>query len=200
MTLAELNQEEKEAPRRLPAWLPHPHILALIVVVVGMAVAIFAHQVVGDYQALGYVGAFLVSLFSSAAIVFPVPGLAVVFALGATLNPFLVGILAGIGMALGELTGYLAGYSGEAVLHKVKFYDRMEYWLRRHGGIVILIAAAIPNPLFDMVGAAAGAFDYPVGKFLLWCAGGKILKSVIVALAGAWGLHYILELWTQVTP
>lgn len=201
MTLTEAKPQDNTEPQKRPRLrLPHPHILAIVVVVASVVMAYAASQMVEDYRALGYGGAFLVSLFSSAAIVFPVPGLAVVFALGGILNPFLVGLFAGIGMALGELTGYLAGYSGEAVLHKIRFYDRVEYWMRRYGGIVIFIAAIIPNPFFDMVGAAAGAFDYPVWRFLLWCAGGKIAKSVIVALAGAWGLHYILDIWARALP
>jgi len=203
MTLTESKQAEEEKGTeksiltRIRAWLPHPHILALIVVLATVPLAYFANDFIGDWGALGYTGAFLVSLVSSAAIVFPVPGLAVVFALGASLNPFLVGIVAGLGMALGEFTGYLAGYSGEAVLHRIKFYGRLEGWMRSHGWAVIFVSAVIPNPLFDVVGAMAGAFDYPAWKFFIFCFAGKVVKSVMVALAGAWGLHYILEIWAK---
>lgn len=208
MALAESKPEEQQPPKRRHlhlGWgirirLPHPHILALILVVGIVVTAYVVYRLVGDWRALGYPGAFLASLIGSASLVVPIPGIAVVFTLGGILNPWVVGLFAGLGMAIGELTGYLAGYSGEVVLHRLRFYDRVEGWLRRHGGILIFVVAAIPNPFFDVIGAVAGAFRYPVWKFFLLCWGGETIKGTLYALAGAWGLHYILDLWAKGVP
>lgn len=142
---------------------------------------------------LGYAGAFLASLVSSATIILPVPGLAVTFALGATLpSPILVGLAAGLGETIGELTGYLAGYSGQVFIEDHERYERMAAQMRRHGPWVIFLLAAIPNPTFDLAGIAAGALRVPVHIFFLACFPGKVLKTTVVALAGA-GLLPVIQ-------
>jgi uncharacterized membrane protein YdjX (TVP38/TMEM64 family) len=69
----------------------------------------------------------------------------------------------------------------------------MERWMKRRGSIVIFVLAFVPNPLFDLAGAAAGALRYPIWKFLLVCFLGKTPKSILVAFAGAWTLDWVLE-------
>ncbi len=133
----------------------------------------------------GYPGVFLVSLLSNATVVFPVPGLAVTFAMGGVLHPILVGLVAGVGEALGELTGYLAGYGGRAIVEDRRTYERVEEWVRHFGLLVIFILSVVPNPLFDLAGIAAGAFRFPLGRFLFSCWLGKTIKTVLVALVGA---------------
>ncbi|MEM3555865.1 MAG: VTT domain-containing protein [Candidatus Micrarchaeia archaeon] len=135
---------------------------------------------------LGYLGVFLLMFLSSATIVLPVPGLAGVVVAGCFLNPFLVGVVGGVGSALGETTGYIAGLGGKAVVErgKRKFYNRIRKWMKRNGFITIFIAAALPNPFFDVAGLAAGALDYPFWKFLLACMGGKIIKCIALAYLG----------------
>ena len=72
----------------------------------------------GIAETWGYIGIFLISLVGSASIVFPIPAFAVIFVFGGILNPFLVGLIAGIGCAIGELTGYLLGLGGHKVIKK----------------------------------------------------------------------------------
>ena len=71
--------------------------------------------------------------FGNATIILPVPGLIFVFALGHTLNPLVVGLVAGPGAALGELTGYLAGYGSSAVIDNLKLYHRIQGWMEKYG-------------------------------------------------------------------
>jgi len=135
---------------------------------------------------LGYVGIFLLMFLSSATIVLPVPGLAGVVVGGAFLNPFLVGIVGGVGSALGETTGYVAGLGGKVVVEKGKrkMYNKLKRWMKRNGFLTIFISAALPNPFFDVAGLAAGALDYPFWEFLLACMGGKIIKCIALAYLG----------------
>lgn len=139
-----------------------------------------------NMETLGYGGVFLLMFLSSATIVLPVPGLAGVVVAGAFLNPILVGVFGGLGSALGEITGYVAGWGGKVVVEKGKrrMYNRIKGWMRRNGFLTIFLSAAFPNPFFDIAGVAAGALDYPFWKFLLACSLGKILKCTILAYLG----------------
>jgi membrane protein YqaA with SNARE-associated domain len=169
--------------------------ILVILMVLGLTAGIFIFRGrVANLAGYGYLGAFLISLLSSATIILPVPGLAVIFALGDAYNPFLIGLAAGAGSALGEITGYMAGYGGQMVLQNNKAYLRMEHWMKRRGSIVIFVLSFVPNPLFDLAGAAAGVLRYPLWKFLLVCFLGKTPKSILVALAGAWTLQWVREI------
>jgi membrane protein YqaA with SNARE-associated domain len=132
----------------------------------------------------GYPGIFILSFLAYATVLLPAPGVAVVFTMGAVFNPIAVGIAAGAGAALGELTGYLAGFSSQAVIERANVYDILIHWMRRNGPLTILILSAIPNPFFDLAGLAAGALKMPVVKFFFWCLIGETIKMTIFALAG----------------
>jgi len=168
-------------------------VLAILAVIGITATSFVFRDHVTDLQALGYLGAFLISLITSATLVLPIPGIAIVFALGAVHNPVLIGLAAGAGSALGEITGYMAGYSGQIVVERSRVYRQLEAWMKRRGSIVILVLSFVPNPLFDLAGAAAGVLKYPVWKFLLFCFLGKTPRNILVAFAGAWALDDVLR-------
>jgi membrane protein YqaA with SNARE-associated domain len=180
--------EPHPAPKELPHsfWLSKPFRIFVILAVLGLSVAIFAlRKQFAEMAAIGYPGIFLVSLLGNATIVLPAPSLALVFAMGSALPPLFVGLAAGAGEALGELTGYVAGFGGRAVTGDQKTFQRLEAWMERAGGITIFVLSMVPNPFFDLAGIAAGALHYPVGRFLLACWLGKSLKTILVAWAGA---------------
>jgi membrane protein DedA with SNARE-associated domain len=113
--------------------------------------------------------------------------------MGTIFNPYLVGLAAGSGAALGEITGYLAGFSGQAVIENREWYDRITLWMKKYGDLTIFLLALIPNPFFDIGGMVAGALRMPLWRFLLWCWLGKVCKMIIFALAGA-GLVKVITL------
>jgi membrane protein YqaA with SNARE-associated domain len=141
----------------------------------------------------GYLGIFLISILANATLILPVPGVALTFTLGAVFNPIGVALAAGAGATLGELTGYLAGFSGQGLAARSRYYDRIEKLMKRFGGWIVLGLAFIPNPLFDIAGASAGALKMPVTKFLFWAFIGKTLKMLAFALAGAASLDEVLR-------
>jgi membrane protein YqaA with SNARE-associated domain len=156
-----------------------------LVFVIGLSVGVFLmRDRVRDLEEFGYAGVFLISLVSSATIILPVPGVLVTSMMGAVFNPFWIAIAAGTGAALGELSGYLAGFSGQAVAQKAEIYQKMENWMRRFGAVTVLVLGFIPNPLFDMAGMIAGALKMPLWKFLLFCTIGKIGKMMLFAYGG----------------
>jgi membrane protein YqaA with SNARE-associated domain len=179
-----------------PGWFRRNinYLAGLLVVIVVMGGILYLYwqfpEKIDELKTYGYLGAFVVSALSAATIIVPVPGLIVVFTLGAVLNPWLVGIISGIGGTLGELTGYLLGYSGRVAIKNMRLYHRMEYWMRRWGGITIFVLAAIPNPVFDIAGAVAGALRFPLWKFCVYGGFGRIIKHTLVAFAGYWGMEY----------
>ncbi len=128
-------------------------------------------------------------MLANATLILPVPGVLITSAMGAVFNPFWVAIAAGSGAAIGELSGYLAGFSGQAVVERVNAYETLERWMKRYGGFAILVLAFVPNPVFDMAGMIAGALRMPVVPFFLWCWLGKVLKMLMFAYAGALSIH-----------
>jgi membrane protein YqaA with SNARE-associated domain len=141
----------------------------------------------GQIEALkgyGYLGAFVIGFLGNATVILPAPSLAFTTALGSVLNPLLVGVAAGAGEALGEMTGYLAGISGKAIIGNRTRYETVQGHMDRYGGWVFFALAAIPNPLFDIAGIAAGVIRFPVRKFLLSAWAGKTLKATLFAGAG----------------
>ncbi len=159
--------------------------LILVLLVVLTVLLILNRDKVQAFGHYGYPGIFLVSLLSNATLIFPIPGVVFTSAMGVVFNPLWVAAAAGCGAAIGELTGYLAGYSGQIILDRREFYDRLVELMRKYGDIVVLVLAFIPNPIFDLAGMAAGMLKLPVGRFLLWCSLGKILKMLLFSYTGA---------------
>ena len=185
-------QEPANQARPETFWTGKLFRFLVVALVVAISASIFAfRESFADLAAVGYPGIFLVSLLSSATIVLPAPSLALVFAMGSALPWLPVGLAAGAGEALGELTGYLAGVGGRMVIEDQKGYDRMTAWMEKRGGITIFVLSMIPNPLFDLAGIAAGTLRYPVWRFLLFCWLGKSIKTTIVAWAGSQSIHLV---------
>jgi uncharacterized membrane protein YdjX (TVP38/TMEM64 family) len=167
-----------------------------IAVVIGITVYIYSiRERVDEFAAYGYPGIFLVALLANATVIIPAPGVAVVFAMGNIFNPFWVAISAGAGGAIGELTGYLAGFSGQAVVENAKAYNRIQPWIQKYGAWIILVLAAFPNPFFDLAGIAAGVSKIPIWKFLLACWVGQTIKMAMFAYAGAYSIDWLMKLW-----
>jgi membrane protein YqaA with SNARE-associated domain len=135
--------------------------------------------------AYGYLGVFALVLLSSATVVLPSPAVGVALVAGRTLDPWLVGLLSGVGAGLGEITGYLVGRGGSELALRSRHYARVERWVERWGTLTIFVMAVIPTPVMDLAGIAAGALRMPFRRFLLACLLGKTVRFVAVAWIGA---------------
>jgi membrane protein YqaA with SNARE-associated domain len=172
-------------PVRSKRWLPLARILALIFVI---AISIFIYSIRDQADQLsiyGYPGIFLLSFLAYATVLLPAPGVAVVFTMGAVFNPVGVALAAGAGAALGEISGYLAGFSGSAVIERADLYHKLSGWMTKNGPLTVLLLSAVPNPFFDLAGVAAGAVHMPLPRFLFWAWIGETLKMFLFAAAGA---------------
>jgi membrane protein DedA with SNARE-associated domain len=159
-----------------------------------LGAALYFRNRIQELRRYGYTAVFLVGLISNATVVLPVPGLAVSSVMGSVYSPWMVGLVGGVGQALGELTGYMAGYSGQTLVDENPTYDRLTRWMQHHGILTVFVLALIPNPVFDLGGIAAGALRFPVWKFLASCTAGKVLKNIVFALAGYYGIGAISRL------
>lgn len=161
--------------------------IVILVLVVALTIYLFTlpEEQVQQLAGYGYGGIFLLSILANATILLPAPGLLFVFTMGARFQPLQIALAAGAGATIGELSGYLAGYSGQNIVDDIKMYDRMVDWMDRHGALTVMVLAFIPNPLFDLAGVAAGALKMPVWQFMIWAFIGKFFKMLITALAGA---------------
>lgn len=166
-------------------------IMALFVVI-GLSIFIFTLRDQAEQLAIyGYPGIFVLSFMAYATVLLPAPGVAVVFTMGSIFNPLGVALAAGTGAALGELSGYLAGFSGQAVVERVEVYERLTRWMKKNGSLTIFLLAAIPNPFFDLAGLAAGSLKMPVVRFFIFCWMGEVVKMGIFAFAGASALNIL---------
>ena len=158
----------------------------LLCIVIAVTTLLFVFR--DNFQGLahfGFGGIFILSILSNATLILPIPGIVLTTAMGAIFHPFWVAIAAGLGAAIGELTGYLAGYSGQIIVEESDKYRRLTEWMQHYGSITVLAMAIIPNPFFDLAGIAAGVLKMPVQQFLIWCGIGKIIKMLIFAYSGA---------------
>jgi membrane protein DedA with SNARE-associated domain len=162
--------------------------------VVGITVTIYSiRDRVEEYAAFGYPGIFLIALLTNATVLLPAPGVAIVYAMGSIFNPLGVTIAAGTGGALGELSGYLAGFSGQAVIERSDFFERVQPWVQKYGPWAILVLASVPNPFFDTAGIIAGMTKMPVRHFLLACWVGQLIKMGMFSYAGFYSVDWLIN-------
>ena len=172
-------------------------ILILVFVITLTAGLFIFRERIENIRVVGYPVLFLLSVLSNATLILPIPGVALASVMGAnpSFNPFWVAVVLGAGAAVGELTGYLTGYSGQVVIEKSAWYDKIQGWMARYGEIIILVLAVIPNPLFDVAGIIAGAHRIPVLRFLFFCSIGKIIKMLTFAYGGAGIARWLFPGW-----
>ena len=166
-------------------------------IAVSIAVIIIVTRFASNLERIGswgYIGPFIIQLLNSATVFVLAPGHAYVFAVSASLNPLLVGVVGAIGASLGEITSYVAGVGGASMLNRSSWYRRMAAVTERRRGLAILLFAATPLP-FDVAGIWAGTTRYPLWRFMAVVACGKLILVTAVALAGHYGLPIVSDLF-----
>ena len=148
-----------------------------------------------NLKSYGYAGLFLINIIGAASISLPSPAGATVVGGGALLEDFLgvpafvwVGLVAGLGEAIGEFSGYAAGYGGRFIIQEKPAYARIHDWMVKRGVITMFLMSTFPNPLFDVAGLAAGAVQMPMRSFFVSVLGGKVIKNTWLGAAGGFGV------------
>ena len=151
----------------------------------------------------GYLGIFFIAMAGSATIVLPTPSTVAIFGGGVVLDPvlgipapLLVRLVAGLGDAIGEFSGYGLGYASADALRNRRVYVTFEGWMQRRGMLTIFLLSTFPNPFFDLVGAAAGSSKMPARRFFVACLAGKIVKDLFLAYGGTFSVG-LIEDWVS---
>ncbi len=186
-------------------------ILALILMIgLGILIARNWHDT-EQIASYGLAGGFLLSLLGGGTVPVPVPVTAVYFALGgllkpwfgpAVLGPALIGVVCGLGEALGSLSTYATGYSGAVALkHREeranpsrldRLYRRLMRMMNRRGGWALFGVSAIINPFFYPIALTAGISRFGAKRFFFICFAGKAVKCTAIAYVGYLGLQGLL--------
>jgi uncharacterized membrane protein YdjX (TVP38/TMEM64 family) len=177
-------------------------IAGLVVLLGSYVIAYFVFNV--DLERLkdwGYLGVFFIAMAGSATIILPTPSTVAIFGSAVVLDPVLgipteimVGLVAGLGDAIGEFSGYGLGYAGTDLLRQRRMYRTFERWMRRNGVLTIFLLSTFPNPLFDLVGAAAGSARMPPVRFFFSTLAGKIVKDIFLAYGGTFSVDLIADI------
>jgi len=185
-------------------WLKRKLIpLLTLLLVIAISVVLFFYgrnpEIVAELKSYGYLGAFLISLIGNATVLLPgivlpiLSGLSIVlYPVAGLVGPVMVGLAGGAGAAIGEIVGYMAGYSGRGIVQNSRMYNRLVDWVRRWGAIAIFIFTLVPL-FFDLVGLAAGVLRFPLWKFVLICWLGRTLLYVVFVVLAAWGWETVLR-------
>ena len=133
----------------------------------------------------GYSGIFLISVLGSAIPFVPLPYLAIVVLMSGTLNPLLLGVVAGVGAALGKVTSYALGRLGYLAAgdNTKSNLNAIQGVLARYGMWGVFIFAVTPLP-DDVYVIPMGIARLPFWRFFVADLAGKILLSVLVAYFG----------------
>lgn len=149
-------------------------------------------------------GLFVGSVIANASIFLPLPIDLLIIPLS-TINlfnlgvftPLLLGLVVGVGAAIGEFSGYFVGLTGIKSFESMKKKEVEKLLLLKKqlevvGIPVIAFFAFTPLP-FDVIGIAAGLAKYSKKKFFIGCLLGKIPRYWILAYAGYFGITFLIK-------
>lgn len=162
-------------------------LLTMTIIVVAALAFIYAEDVSVRWVGQSYVAVFMFALIGAATVVLPAPAALTAISFASALeDPVGVGLVAAAGQTLGEMVSYLLGASGSRLFKKGPLYGRVHKAIDGHtkmAGGVIFVLAMMPNPLFDLVGLAAGVVRYSAWKFMVLAFFGNAVKYILV-----WGV------------
>ena len=176
-------------------WLKYQRMLPVVFLVLALVFALVVWLLRSYISALklaGYPGVFFLNFLGAVSMVLPVPGILSLCGLSVALNPFVLGVLAGMGESLGESSGYAVGYGGDTIFERFAVYrnlrPRVQRWMEKRGVLVLFLVSAFPNPIVDVVGIAAGSVRFPFLRFMMIVLSGKIIKGLMIAYTCQYGV------------
>lgn len=152
-------------------------ILVTIVIVVASLLFVPGEVNLGNW---GYSGAFVINALSTATLLLPAPGIALILSMANELNPLGLGVASGLGGAIGSLTAYWAGAQGRQALEGKRFYKFMLSYMERFGGAALFLFSALAILPGDIASVVAGATKYPLKRYMLYVGAGNVVKMVLI--------------------
>lgn len=153
-------------------------------------------NLVEQFDKDSYLGLFILNFLNASSTItagfsVPIPGLLLTFLAARILNPWYVGFFSGLGAGIGEIFGYPVGIAGRIIVGERRFLVWLGAWVKKYGGWIIFIGAALPNPFFDFWGLAAGLAEYSFSKFVKLVIVARIIRALITSYLG---FHYASNL------
>ena len=203
----------QEVNKRWPKKGVYLGALALVVTI-GLCVAAIYYKDtllnianVAQYSLLGMVVVAFIAGSTFSFVAIPVPYWLLVFTLPSVLAPqwgllapLAIGLTSAVGTTLGHLPTFMIGYGGGSLSQRLdvmvnnRFYNRAIEWARKHGSWAVFVMSAMLNPLHLPMTIAIGALRYPPLKFFLFSFLGNMVKSLVIAFCGYFGLRSLLNL------
>ncbi|MEM3884498.1 MAG: VTT domain-containing protein [Nitrososphaerota archaeon] len=133
----------------------------------------------------GYFGSFIISFIGSLIPFLPLPYLFPIVLLSMKLDPFLVGVLSGLGGSLGKVTSYIIGrfwrrFASQSSKKNLDFFRSI---IGKYGALAVFLFALTPLP-DDIIYIPMGIIHYGFLKFMLANCAGKVILAVFVAYVG----------------
>ena len=164
-------------------------VLALLRISFGQWLADLVIKFNNDYGKWGiYLGVAIISIFANFTVIFPVPYVVALIVVGAFIpgvNPILVGLAAGAGAGLGEVSAWLIGRGGQEFIKSEKTERMKKYIDRGWAPVLIFIFAATPLP-DDAFLIVLGYAGYSIWKTLFWCFLGKFVLCTFTTAIPVW--------------
>jgi membrane protein YqaA with SNARE-associated domain len=144
--------------------------------------------------AYGYLGLFLICLIGNSSVLIPFPFALFVYSVGSVCNPFIVGIICGIGSVVGKMVSYLLGRGSHMFLNgrSVGKVTMLEF-LEKYGAIGLFLYSMTPLP-DDLVLFPLGVINFSIKKTFIPMLIGKTIFCVVVAFAGAYSSIVFIDL------
>jgi membrane protein YqaA with SNARE-associated domain len=144
----------------------------------------------------GYLGFFVYSMFGNMSIFLPFPYALVIYTFGSRLDPVPLGIVCGLGAAIGEFSAYFVGRGGRKLLESKygKQLNSVKLLIQRYGAFAIFLFAMTPMP-DDLLFIVLGLIKFDWKKALVACFLGKWLMCTTLAYAGKFSYGFVLQLF-----
>lgn len=143
----------------------------------------------------GYLGAFLAALVGNVTIIIVFPYTIVTFFLATQgLDPFLLGVLTGVGAYLGELSGYILGRWGSRKFQEARpqTYQALEQIVKLRPGFVswlLFLFSLLPLP-DDVLFIPLGMLRYSIWKLTWPSVLGKTGAGLIITYSGSFLIRF----------
>ncbi len=146
----------------------------------------------------GLLGVFILSIVGNAVPYSTIPYLFVVVALTKVYHPLILGVVSGIGSAIGKLVIYGFGLGIRKVISdkQLKKFERFVNEWRRGTFLLIFLFAATPSP-DDVIYVPVATARYPLWKFFTAVALGKVVLTVFIAY---WGMGVLAVVESMELP
>jgi len=166
-----------------------------------------------QFQILIYLGLFFTAILAGSPIPIPTPCMALTLALGSKFEPVVIGLIAGLGAAIGSMMVYFSARTGRHFLpslnisdpaNKVytsrvgKFLQRIKIpsilkFVNKRGIVGVFLFSIFPNPLLMPILFTLGINRVGAWKVAIACLLGHSVLFLALAFLGHYGLGSLLR-------